>query len=209
MPPLYQPVSACLHATNPSACLHATNPRACLHATNLPVRASTLPTLVRASTLPSLVHASTLPILVYASTLPTCPCVPPRYQPECVPPCYQPACACLHATNPRARLYCAYQPVRASTLPTLTCASTLPILVYASTLLLLRGYKHDLVVGSIPGPPTPQLWFHPPIKGNPLYIYTLHHLMLGTRGKATRGFKLRWPGDWLMRHRQGGQAIGL
>ena len=36
---------------------------------------------------------------------------------------------------------------------------------WRSWLLLLRGYKHDLVVGSIPGPPTPQLWFHPPIKG--------------------------------------------
>jgi hypothetical protein len=38
-----------------------------------------------------------------------------------------------------------------------------------SWLLLLRGYKHDLVVGSIPCPKTPQLWFHPPIKGNPRY----------------------------------------
>jgi hypothetical protein len=36
--------------------------------------------------------------------------------------------------------------------------------------LVTAGYKQGLVVGSIPGPPTTQVWFHPPIKGNSLCI---------------------------------------
>jgi hypothetical protein len=39
---------------------------------------------------------------------------------------------------------------------------------WRSWLRPLRGYKPDLVVvGSIPGLPTPQSWYHPPMQGNP------------------------------------------
>ncbi len=47
---------------------------------------------------------------------------------------------------------------------------------------MLRDYMQDLVVGSIPGPPTPQLRFHPPIKGV-LFVFVSNdsHPLLGYR----------------------------